>query len=191
MKGSWTNIGKDRLSVRTTSASICGRLVITQPPQTAKSFLEFLILIAQPKCSKRHRQTHCWRRQGTRTSNLVGNLAHAVSIFRNTPIHIQPKSDPYAFLFFLFCPSAHLPCLRYIANLAASYQVQRHCQIYPVHVGTLALQLPRRIYSTPSPWPLILPLFPLIASGSSSLLTWTTFSTQIPLSVTPDISTSL
>ena len=51
-----------------------------------------------------------------------------------------------------------------------------------------ALQLLRRKYS--APFPPTLPLFLLIAIGSSSLLTQTTFSSQRLLSVTPNLSTT-
>jgi len=64
-------------------------------------------------------------REREHSTKLVGELAHAVSAFRNTPMQIQAKSDPYASLVFCFCSLAHLLFLRYIANLAVSYQLQR------------------------------------------------------------------
>jgi len=78
----------------------------------------------------------------------------------------------------------HSLFLRYIANLTVSYQLQRHCQIYSVHIGTLALPLPLKKYS--APFPLISPLF-FFPNGEWIQFARTTFSTQRLLSVTLEL----
>jgi len=88
-------------------------------------FLRFLMLNAHQNDTGK--VTAGVVREREQSTKFVGELANAVATFKNTPMHIQARSDPYAFCIFVLWLVAHLPFLRYIIHcqLAVSYQLQR------------------------------------------------------------------
>lgn len=57
------------------------------------------------------------------STKLVGELANAISTFKNTPMNIQAKADPY--VYFILLVTWHLFCYSYVANAAVHRQLQR------------------------------------------------------------------
>ena len=152
--------------------------------------LEFLVFIAVQKDTDKLAAGVTKERE--HSTKLAGKLAHAVSIFRNTPIHI---------LFFgsFVSPQIHCQLGQLQRQVLEKNRLHHHAtKLGSLHLSTLrgprstngklALRSPRRKYS--ALLPLISPLFLLIAGRSSLLLAQTAFSAQRLLSVTPNISTT-